>query len=114
MSSVRMRPLLAGLWRLCCRWIHYLLWIAVLTGTPGAGQSKVVEPLSEDEISSRFKPPSIVESEPPLRIGRQPQLLVDNHVLADWWRLRRLQYRVRKHPDNPILEPDQPWEETRP
>jgi len=94
------------------RWIRFLLCLSALEGTPVTAQSKVVRPLSGDEIPSQFEPPRVAESETPLRIGQQPQLLVDNHVLADWWRLRRVQYRARKHPENPILEPDQPWEDT--
>ncbi len=52
-----------------------------------------------------------VDCEPPLRFGRQKQLLVDTWVLADWWKLRRVQEEVKKHPANPILQADQPWEE---
>ena len=51
------------------------------------------------------------EAEPPLRIGSQRQLLVDNHVLCDWWEVRRVMGKVRKHPQNPILEADQAREE---
>ena len=52
------------------------------------------------------------EAETPLRFGNQKQLLVDNHVLADWWKVRRVQGKLRKHPNNPIIVPDAPWEET--
>lgn len=52
-----------------------------------------------------------IEAEPPLRFGQQAQLLVDNEVLCDWWNLRRVQEKVQKHPQNPIIEADQPWEQ---
>ena len=52
------------------------------------------------------------EAETPLRFGNQKQLLVDNHVLADWWKVRRVQGKLRKHPNNPIIVADAPWEET--
>ncbi|NWG14342.1 MAG: hypothetical protein HXY20_12500 [Acidobacteria bacterium] len=50
------------------------------------------------------------ESETPLRIGRQAQLLMDNHVLCDWWQVRRVLGPVRKHSDNPVLQADRDWE----
>jgi len=51
-----------------------------------------------------------VEAEAPLRFGGRRQLLVDNHVLCDWWKVRRIQEMVRKAPGNPILVGEQPWE----
>jgi len=51
------------------------------------------------------------EAETPLRFGCRKQLLVDNEVLCDWWKVRRIQEKVRKHRDNPIIVADQPWEE---
>ena len=53
-----------------------------------------------------------LESEPPLRIGNRKQLLVDNHVLAAWYNVERVQGVLEKHPANPLLEADAPWEET--
>ena len=53
-----------------------------------------------------------LEAEEPLLIGQQKQLLVDNEMLADWWKLRRVQSQVKKHPQNPVLEADQLWEES--
>ena len=52
-----------------------------------------------------------VEAEAPLRFGQQKQLLVDNEALCNWWKVRRVQERVRKHPGNPIVECAQAWEE---
>ncbi len=94
------------------RWIPFLLCSAALGHSAAESQTKTPQPLSADEMPTRFEPPEVVESEAALRVGQQIQLLVDNHVLADWWQLRRVQYRVRKHAANPILEPDQAWEET--
>ena len=53
-----------------------------------------------------------LEAEEPLLIGQQKQLLVDNEMLADWWKVRRVQSQVKKHSQNPVLEADQPWEES--
>jgi hypothetical protein len=52
-----------------------------------------------------------VESETPLQVGTRKQLLIDNYLLCDYWRVRRVQEQVRKHPKNPILEADKPWEQ---
>jgi len=51
-----------------------------------------------------------VDAETPLRFGHKKQLLVDNEVLCDCWQMRRVQETVRKHPQNPVIEADQPWE----
>ncbi len=53
-----------------------------------------------------------LESEPPLRFGTQKQLLVDNEVLCAWYNVKRVQGVLQKHPANPLLEADAPWEET--
>jgi hypothetical protein len=51
------------------------------------------------------------EAEPAVRIGQEPQLLVDDALLGDTWRVRRVQGVVRKHPLNPVIRADQPWEQ---
>ncbi len=51
-----------------------------------------------------------IQAEDPVSFGRQKQLLVDNSILSDWWKITRVQEPVRKHPENPILEGDQIWE----
>ena len=48
--------------------------------------------------------------EPALRLQPGPQLLVDTHLLSDWWNVRRVQGRVRKYPGNPVLKPEHQWE----
>ena len=46
----------------------------------------------------------------PLRIGNTPQLLVDDYMVEDCWKLTRRVGTVVKHPGNPILVKDKPWE----
>ena len=53
-----------------------------------------------------------LKAEPPLTFGTQSQLLVDNEVLAAWYNVKRVQGVLHKHPDNPLIEADAPWEET--
>ena len=80
------------------------LWLAMMVAcwiTPLAGQD-----------GHRWVNLDPLEAEEPLRIGQQKQLLVDNEMLADWWKLRRVQSQVKKHPQNPVLEADQLWEES--
>ena len=46
----------------------------------------------------------------PLRIGNRWQLLLDETVVEDRFRLTRQQVKARKHPHNPVLVRDKPWE----
>ena len=45
-----------------------------------------------------------------LEIGSQKQLLIDNWIVEDVWQIRRRIHPGRKHPQNPLLVPDKPWE----
>ncbi|MEN6601320.1 MAG: hypothetical protein ABFD86_02810 [Bryobacteraceae bacterium] len=47
----------------------------------------------------------------PLRIGNQVQLLVDDCVVDDRWKVTRETGSVLKHLRNPVLAQDKPWEE---
>ena len=46
----------------------------------------------------------------PLTIGNTPQLLVDNYMVEDRWKLTRRVGTVVKHAGNPVLTADKPWE----
>ena len=47
----------------------------------------------------------------PLRIGNQVQLLADDWVIEDRWKLTRRVGRVTKYLKNPVLTQDRPWED---
>ena len=46
----------------------------------------------------------------PLRIGNETQLLIDDAIIEDRWRLTRVLHRPDKFARNPILVADKPWE----
>jgi hypothetical protein len=46
----------------------------------------------------------------PLRIGGQVQLLMDDYIVEDRWKLTRQVGRVIKHARNPVVVQDKPWE----
>ncbi len=46
----------------------------------------------------------------PLQIGNENQLLIDDTIIEDRWRLRRVMHPPDKSPRNPILVTDKPWE----
>ena len=46
----------------------------------------------------------------PLRIGDQTQLLLDESIVEDRWRLTRVLHRPQKFLRNPIVLRDKPWE----
>ncbi len=47
----------------------------------------------------------------PLRIGNEPQLLIDDEMIEDRWNLQRVLVQPQKFVRNPVLLPDQPWED---
>ena len=46
----------------------------------------------------------------PLKIGNETQLLIDDFIIEDRWALKRVIHNPTKHPLNPILVKDKPWE----
>lgn len=46
----------------------------------------------------------------PLRLTAGPQLLLDDALVEDRWRLRRVMHCPEKHMKNPLLLPEKPWE----
>ncbi|MBN1555397.1 MAG: hypothetical protein JXA11_11680 [Phycisphaerae bacterium] len=46
----------------------------------------------------------------PLRIGNETQLLIDDYIVEDRWRLTRVLQQPHKFPRNPILTLDRSWE----
>ena len=49
-------------------------------------------------------------AEEPVEIGRWRQLFVDDHVVAEMAGLKRVLNPVAKHPENPLIVSDHPWE----
>ena len=47
----------------------------------------------------------------PLRIGNQIQLLADDYIVEDRWKLQRRVGRVNKFMRNPVIVQDKPWED---
>ncbi len=46
----------------------------------------------------------------PLKIGNETQLLIDDTIVEDRWRLKRVMHKPVKFPHNPVVLADQPWE----
>jgi hypothetical protein len=46
----------------------------------------------------------------PLKIGDETQLLIDDTIIEDRWRLTRVMHHPDKFPNNPVLRRDKPWE----
>lgn len=46
----------------------------------------------------------------PLKIGNETQLLIDDTIVEDRWRLTRVMHHPDKFPRNPVLLRDKPWE----
>jgi hypothetical protein len=45
-----------------------------------------------------------------LALGREKQLFVDDWSVAESRNIRRVFHRPQKHPDNPLIVPEHPWE----
>jgi hypothetical protein len=59
---------------------------------------------------ARVVPFSYFESQP-LKIGNDIQLLVDDYIIEDRWKLTRRTGPVNKYIGNPVMKMDKPWEE---
>ncbi|HVF10936.1 MAG TPA: hypothetical protein VNA16_09050, partial [Abditibacteriaceae bacterium] len=46
----------------------------------------------------------------PLKIGNETQLLIDDTIIEDRWRLTRVMHHPNKFARTPILLVDKPWE----
>ena len=51
-----------------------------------------------------------LQAEEPIRIGRQKQLFLDNHLVHWTDKLQLKVNPVAKHPDNPLIRPESDWE----
>lgn len=49
----------------------------------------------------------------PVNIAGERQFFIDDYLIATCDNLRRTVHQPRKHPENPIIVPDQPWEGKR-
>jgi hypothetical protein len=49
----------------------------------------------------------------PAKIGRERQLFVDNYLVADAGAVRRTVHQPVKHPGNPIMVAEEPWEKDK-
>ena len=59
---------------------------------------------------STYRGSHAVVPTPPLEIGHRRQLLMDDCVVADRWRLRRTVHQPVKHESNPLISPQRPCE----
>ena len=48
----------------------------------------------------------------PLSVGNKPQLLIDDYMIEDRWDVNGVLNIPSKHPKNPVLLADRPWEES--
>ncbi|MEX2172524.1 MAG: hypothetical protein WD851_24595 [Pirellulales bacterium] len=46
----------------------------------------------------------------PIKLSQEPQLFLNDHLIADMRNLSRDVKQPTKHPANPVITPDQPWE----
>jgi len=84
--------------------------LALLLATLGVLFGSIV--FAKEYSGSPYVKLKPLQSEPPLRFGNKKQLFVDNHVLCAWGNVKRVQGKLQKHPENPLLKPDAAWEET--
>ncbi|MBT4501589.1 MAG: hypothetical protein HOC74_27925 [Gemmatimonadetes bacterium] len=79
-------------------------WDAVRVGRVRSGGVAPAEERVVHVGEEREDPPEI------LTLGREKQLFVDDWSVAESRNIRRVFHRPRKHPDNPLIVPEHPWE----
>ncbi|MBH07104.1 MAG: hypothetical protein CMJ20_12370 [Phycisphaeraceae bacterium] len=52
----------------------------------------------------------IDQSDWPVKIDRSRQLFIDDYLIASLTNITRQVHEAQKHPANPLMEPDRPWE----
>ncbi|MDB6094852.1 MAG: hypothetical protein JWM32_2414 [Verrucomicrobia bacterium] len=81
-------------------------WILCALGLLALGRLRAAGPAGE---VPEFPIPSYFRGEP-LHIGNQVQLLIDDYIVEDRWKMTRETGEVTKHLRNPIVIADKPWE----
>lgn len=66
--------------------------------------------LSQPEPELRDVSQERVTGVGPISVGKRKQLFLDDQVIESQQGLTRQMHPVRKHGDNPLIVPDQPWE----
>lgn len=46
----------------------------------------------------------------PIRLGKYRQLFVDDYIIAEMRGVKRVIHKAKRHPANPLLVPEHPWE----
>ena len=84
------------------------MWDSIRVGRPLAAGAEVcpAEPRIRDVGATVPAPPT------PIEVGRAKQLFIDDWVVEETSNLRRTLHPVKKHPHNPLLVADKPWEGT--
>ncbi len=59
-------------------------------------------------IASAF--PKANAENPPIALSGNPQLFLDDYLIRDMQNLERVMVQPEKHPDNPVIVPEHPWE----
>lgn len=80
-------------------------WDDVRVGRPLGGSGKLFPPEPPADVRGEK-----AKSEGPILVGREKQLFVDDAVIQSQNRLKRNLHPAIKHPKNPLIVPDRPWE----
>lgn len=54
----------------------------------------------------------IAVAQAPVEVGTYRELFIDDHLIGEMRNVRRVLHQPKKHPANPLLVPDRPWEGT--
>jgi hypothetical protein len=77
---------------------------------------RIGAPLARGQTVAPTEPPlrdvgqELPEIAVPIPVGTEKQLFVDDAVIASSDHIERVLHPVRKHPDNPLVVADKPWE----
>jgi len=80
-------------------------WDDIRVGKKLLGQLKLAPPEVMRDVGKEL--PKITY---PIRVDKTKQLFVDDVVIESMKGLKRMLHPARKHPQNPLVVPDKPWE----
>lgn len=79
---------------------------------PGIGDSEFVGVIDEVKVwrEVRHGPTAAAKPSGPRKVGTTHQLFLDDALIDSTENVRRVVHQPRKHPENPVLTYDKPWE----
>lgn len=87
--------------------ICFILFVSIFSAVSGCGPTPSTDgPTTRQGNGTPFEPGETI-----VEIGGNPQLFLDNLLIASSSNVKKVFHPPQKHPDNPLMTQEHPWEE---